>query len=689
MVKRFTFGKLIGISLALMLGCFATVELADVWITPPDMSAPQYSTRVLDRYGETLRLFTTDEGYWRLPVTLDQVDGDFQRLLLAYEDQRFYQHGGVDPLSMSRALLQFLSRGRVVSGGSTITMQLVRLLEPRPRTLQSKLVEIFRAWQIESRYSKQQILQRYLELAPYGGNIQGVAAASQFYFGKQPDFLTLDEKALLIALPQSPEVRRPDLHPVRARQTRDHVAEVLHQNGYISNKDYLRALSAEVPEQRVATPFIAPHLTERLRLLHPQQQKIQSSLDKSLQLTLQRLLTRRQQALPEGVTVAAMIVDNQSAEARAYVGSGDYFSSRFAGQVDMLTAIRSPGSTLKPFIYGMGFEQGIIHPQTIISDRDEAVAGYRPANFDGLYAGEMSIHDALIKSRNIPAIKVLDRIGPDRFQQRFDDIGVSLFLPEPDGQAGLPIALGGVGIRLEELISLYTAISQAGRHRQITYETAINASANSLLSHTAAWYLLDSLADALKPQGYLAEQNRKVAFKTGTSYGFHDAWSIGFNYEYTVAIWIGRPDGGFTPGLYGLKNATPVMLEAFALLPQSGLAGMLADKPDGLLLSAREQLPAELQVFGQAASALIQPIQYDRPKIRYPVDNSQIMLAKGQAIKIKASGGVAPYIWLENGRPVSQTENGEWQWCPEHAGQVTLAMIDANGKSDRVHLTLR
>ncbi len=640
---------------------------------PFDPATLDYSTEVTATDGETLRLYTTRDGYWRLPADSDKVDPRFIEMLLAYEDKRFSSHPGVDLPALARAAWQALVNGRFVSGASTLSMQTVRLLHPRPRTLVSKLIEMWQALRLERRLSKRQILDLYLSLTPYGGNLQGIRAASRFYFGKEPGFLTNAESALLVALPQSPEGRRPDRHPQAAKAARDSVLERMLLAGVLDEREAGEAGRQALPPQRLAAPRLAPHLADRLRAAEPGKQRILTSVDGSLQRRLQAIAERHQPALAQGVTLAALVLDNGSGAARAYLGSGDYLATRFPGQVDMVRALRSPGSTLKPFIYGMGFDAGFLHPDTLVNDRPGTTAGYAPGNFDHRYEGELSVREALRQSRNVPAVRVLQRLGPSRFVRTLEQAGVKLRLPDSVERPGLPVALGGVGISLEQLAALYASLAVQ--------------SANAPLSPVAAWYLTDILRDSPLPPGYLRSE-RGIAFKTGTSYGFRDAWALGYDADHTVAVWLGRPDGGYTPGLSGLHAAVPVMLEIFDQLPGSGLAPLLADAPDGVLRPAGGELPPGLRRLDALPGGARDGDS--GPRILYPPEGGEVEVAADGEVLLEIGGGRGPYHWLVNGRYLGQASaQRKLAWTPPAGGTVQLTVLDSTGRSDRVRFRVK
>src|SRR5215831_12960413 len=421
-----------------------------------------FSTLVVDRDGKLLRPYTTPEGRWRLPATRESVDPRFLELLFAYEDRRFSAHLGVDPLALGRALLQFVTNGRIVSGASTLTMQVARLLEPRAeRSLAAKLRQIVRAVEIERQLTKDDVLGLYLNLAPYGGNLEGIRAASLAYFGKEPRRLTLAESALLVALPQAPEARRPDRSGTAAARARDRVLDRVAAAGIVDAAEVARAKAEPVAAERKPMPMLAPHASDDAVAALPGRSLVRLTIDAPWQASLEQLARERARTLGPNISVAILAVDQATGETLARVGSADYFDAERSGQVDMTTAIRSPGSTLKPFIYGLGFEDGIIHPETLIEDRPVRYGAYAPENFDLTFQGTVSVRKALQMSLNVPAVAVLDRVGAGRFAARLRQAGGALVLPKGE-VPGLAMGLGGVGGRLSDLVMLYAALARLG-----------------------------------------------------------------------------------------------------------------------------------------------------------------------------------------------------------------------------------
>jgi len=673
-----------------------TVALAS-WVASlgplPFKEAREVSTTVVDRNGKLLRAFAMADGRWRLPVDAKtDVDPGYVALLLAYEDQRFYTHGGVDPWALGRAAFQLVTRGHIVSGGSTITMQLARLMEPRQRrSLYAKLHQIVRAIEIERKLSKDEILNLYLTLAPFGGNLEGVRAASIAYFGKEPKRLSLAEEALLVALPQSPETRRIDRHPKAGQAARDRVLDRMIEEGKVSAGDAAQAKAVPVPRFRHPMPLLAPHSAERAMATVKDAPLIHLTLDAGLQRTLETLARDRAAALGPDISVAIVALDNASGDILARVGSPDYFDARRAGQVDMTRAVRSPGSTLKPFIYGMAFEDGVVHPESLIDDRPVRFGSYAPENFDMTFQGTVSVRHALQMSLNVPAVALLDRVGASRMTSRLRQAGGHLTLPEGE-VPGLAMGLGGVGVTLQDLVQLYSGFPRLGSTvplQEIRQSGVKSPEPLRLMDRVAAWQVGNVLMGTPPPDN--AARNR-IAFKTGTSYGYRDAWSVGFDGRMTIGVWIGRPDGAPVPGLVGRSAAAPILFDAFA---RSGkLPAPLPKAPSGALIASNPKLPLPLRRF-RATGDLIDTSARRPLHIQFPLDGSRIdALAGGTgeagALPVKVAGGVLPMTVLVNGVAVGDVDGRRQRFVePPGPGFVRLTVMDATGAADTVVIRIQ
>ncbi|MET0709212.1 MAG: penicillin-binding protein 1C [Tardiphaga sp.] len=654
----------------------------------PLEQARQISTTVVDRNGKLLRAYAMADGRWRLPVIAKtSVDPTYLDLLRAYEDKRFLTHHGVDPLALGRAAFQLLTRGHIVSGGSTITMQLARLLEPRQqRSVGAKLRQAVRALQLEQQLSKDEILDLYLELAPFGGNLEGIRAASIAYFGKEPKRLSLAESALLVALPQSPETRRLDRHPGTARIARDRVLDRMVSEGRVSAADAVQAKAVAVPKLRKPMPVLAPHSADQATAKMRDMPIIKLSLDAGIQRALEGLARDRAAALGSNISIGLIAVDNDSGDVIAHVGSPDYFDDRRAGQVDMTRAVRSPGSTLKPFIFGLAFEDGFVHPDSLIEDRPIRFGSYAPENFDMTFQGTVTVRKALQLSLNVPAIALLDRVGASRLSSRLKQAGGNLVLPK-DEAPGLAMGLGGVGITLQDLVQLYAGLARGGSARPLREIMQANGGDDRetlrLMDPVAAWQVGNVLMGTPPPEN--AAHNR-IAFKTGTSYGYRDAWSVGFDGRMTIGIWVGRPDGAPVPGLVGRTAAAPILFDAFARTGKLPMA--LPKPPKGALIASNAKLPLPLRRF-RPFGELIRSSGEQALHIQFPLNGSRIDSSSGDnqlsALPVKVAGGVLPLTMLVNGVAVGEIDGRRQRLVdPPGPGFVRLTVMDAMGAADTV-----
>nr|WP_137110834.1 penicillin-binding protein 1C [Rhodobacter sp. SY28-1] len=656
----------------------------DVWIDatilPP--LAVEMSVEVLDRDGDLLRAYTVADGRWRLALPPDNVDPLYLKMLMAYEDKRFRDHAGVDWRSMTRAVLQAAWNGRIVSGGSTLTMQVARLLEEGTTgEVGGKLRQMRVALALERRLSKDQILQLYLYLAPFGGNLEGVRAASISYFGKEPKRLTPAEAALLVAIPQSPESRRPDRAADRAEAARDRVLARAVGEGVIDADEAEAARREVVPGLRKPFPAFAPHLADRSRDEAPQAGTHRLTLDRDLQKKLEALALESVEGKGERLQVAILVADHASGEILASVGSAGYQADLRQGFVDMTQALRSPGSTLKPLVYALAFDEGLGHPETMIDDKPMSFGAYAPQNFDKLYMGTIRMREALQLSRNIPVVELTDALGPAKLISAMEKAGMQPVFP--GDQPGLAIALGGVGVSLSDMVQLYGTLARGGVARPLIWRLdAEGAEGQRLVSEVAAWQVGDILAGLAPPPG--APSNR-LAYKTGTSYGHRDAWAIGFDGKHVVGVWMGRADGTPVPGAFGADVAAPVLFQAFNRL--KGKLDPQPPAPASTLLVANAELPLPLQRF-KSRSAVFEA-EADAPAVAFPPDGAEVeLLAAG--LKVKVAGGTAPFTWLADGVPVVVGSDArEAMLAMPGAGFVTLSVIDAEGRSDRVQVRVR
>ncbi len=568
----------------------ALLWLADrIWPLP--LPEDDLARVVLAEDGTPLWRFADANGVWRYPVQTGEVSPYYLDALLTYEDRWFYQHPGVNPLALVRATWQNLTGARVVSGGSTLSMQVARLLDPHSRTFHGKLRQLWRTAQLEWHLSKEQILNLYLNRAPFGGTLQGVAAASWAYLGKSPAQLTHAEAALLAVLPQAPSRLRPDRHPQRAQEARDKVLRRLAEFQVWPQSAVDEALEEPLLLAPRLEPSLAPLLARRLN--RPDSPPlIRTTLDATLQRRLEDLLLGWRARLPEHTSAAILVVEEETMAVRAYLGSVDINDTKRFGHVDMISALRSPGSTLKPFLYGMALDDGLIHSESLLQDVPRRYGDYRPGNFSMGFTGAVPASTALSSSLNLPAVQLLEAYGPKRFAAQMRIGGVPLALPAL-AEPNLALILGGAGSRLEDLVSGYSAFARDGKSATLRLQPDDTLRERPMLSPGSAWIIRRILSGQARPdRDPRAElvQRPVLAWKTGTSYGFRDAWAIGVGPRYLIGVWIGRPDGTPVPGQFGLASAAPLMLQVHDVLTnrdsQRGISAAVKPVPANVGVAA-------------------------------------------------------------------------------------------------------
>jgi penicillin-binding protein 1C len=534
------------------------------------LNRPQ-SIAVYSEGGELLNVHISRDDFWRIQCDLDDIPVFARKTLINYEDRWFYVHPGFNPVALVRAFISNIREGKTVSGGSTITMQVARIIEPKPRTLKSKVIELFRAIQLERRYSKNEILEFYFNLAPYGGNIEGIGSASWFYFGKPPSMLSKSEILALVGLPNSPARLRPDIHPNASRNHRDKLARLMMNQGLISQEDCADIISDPVPETRIERPQNALHIGEYAKSRYGHDAQVKTTIDYRMQLMCENLLKTHVQPLMdyEITNGAIVIIENKTRKVKAMVGSRDFFDSVTSGQVNGALAPRSPGSALKPFIYAAAIDEGLVSPKIMLNDVPVNYSGYKPVNYDRKYRGGVSMEDALKDSLNVPAVNLHYQMN-DRFYRFLKDAGITT-LDKPWEHYGLPIVLGGCEVNLLELTNLYASLACGGVYQPyiLTGREEYNPP-KQIISPEASYIISEILADINRPElpncwEYSINQT-KIAWKTGTSYGNHDAWSIGYNPDFTVGIWIGNFSGKESEKLIGKEVAAPLLFDIFNLI---------------------------------------------------------------------------------------------------------------------------
>ena len=554
-------------ALLILLALFMLLLIGDR-LFPLPLQQPEPARVVVAEDGTPLWRFADRNGIWRYPVTVDDVSPYYLQALLTYEDRWFWHHPGVNPLAIIRAAWQDIIGGEIISGGSTLTMQVARLIDPQPRTFAGKMHQVWRAFQLEWHLSKREILTIYLNRAPFGGTIEGIGAASWTWLGKPPSAMTRSEAALMAVLPQAPSRLRPDRWPLRAQAARNKVLQRMIDYQVWSLPQVEEIFAEPVWLAPRQMPELAPLLARRLIALSPRQ-KVTSTIDASMQRQLEAMAQGWKNQLPPRTSMAVMVVDHRNMKVRAYLGSVDLNDDSRFGHVDMISSIRSPGSVLKPFVYGLAIDDGLIHAESLLQDVPRRFGDYRPGNFDTGFHGPVSASEALSRSLNLPAVQLLDAYGPKRLTAALRNVGLRLRFPaavEPN----LSLVLGGTGARMDEIVAAYSAFARHGNAAQLRFLPEQQLEQRALMSPGAAWVIRRILAGEAQPQpdGQLPAVV-PLAWKTGTSYGYRDAWAIGLNARYLIGVWVGRPDGTPVAGQYGNASAIPVMNQVSNLLMSS------------------------------------------------------------------------------------------------------------------------
>jgi len=657
--------KLGGIISRTLLWTLGPIFLGLVWLYsysgPISFQRLQYSPYLLDSQGEFMHILLARDDRYRIKATRSDADGHYLDLLLAYEDSRFYRHSGVDWLAMARAVAQFGIHGYVVSGGSTLTMQTVRLLEPKSRTIWNKVDEIRKAIHLERENTKDEILSMYLSLAPFGGNIEGVQMASRSWFDKWAKDLTPSEAALLVALPQSPESRRPDRYRAAAKSARNRVLERAFNKGIITRQYMDSAVLSPIPSRLHPLPKHSPHLVWKRALNNIPTPE--STLNGEWQRRINAIA--KDVSLDYGVNMGILVVESKTGNILSYVGSQEYLDFSNHGAVDYIEAVRSPGSSLKPFIYALAESDRVIHYEMLIKDEAVNMSGYRPQNMNKNNQGNVTIKEALQRSLNIPAVKVLQRYGPLKFKAKLSQAGINL----RNGD-GLPIALGGAGVTLWELVQLYGSLANGGEVLSLHAEPVgdLNHPVSKLLTSNSAaqtnWILSHNVGGNSRLHG--SHRSQDLVYKTGTGPGGSDALSIGTNGKYTVGVWIGTHDGSHKAGNTGYDKAVPVMNRIFDILPQGRIeVSQPAQPPNGLLhFEKRDE---------------------SKLKVLYPVDDSVIVMRNNMA-RVPLSLPTAHYpivVKINNSELLVLRERSDFMEFDKPGGYA-LSIVDSDGRSANI-----
>ncbi|MEN8121019.1 MAG: penicillin-binding protein 1C [Bacteroidota bacterium] len=564
-IKKTPFG--IRISGWVILFIFASFFLLNLFF--PVQLKTDYSNIVIAADSTVIHVYLSSDEKWRMKTELSEITPLLRKAIIFKEDKYFYFHPGVNVLAIFRALFNNIAQNKRTSGASTITMQVARLLNPKERTYSNKLIETFRALQLELHYSKDEILQMYLNLAPYGGNIEGVKAASLLFFEKAPNHLSLAELTALSIIPNRPNSLILGKDNDTIIEIRNKWLKRFEKAGLFSKQDIKDAINEPLLAKRHNAPKMAPHFSRRMKNMHIEKANIYTHLDLKKQLKIEHLVKNYINRLYNRniKNASVFIIDNDKSSVITYVGSADFNNTEDAGQVDGIKAIRSPGSTLKPFLYALVFDKGIITPKLKLTDVPVNYSGYEPHNYDSEYHGLVSVNNALTNSLNVVAVKILDQYKSYKFVNELKKLNFKQ-IKKDEKKLGLSVILGGCGVTLEELTGLYHAFANNGVYTEFNWlqNDSLNSGFN-IISQESGYMLTDILTQVTRPDLPLEWQNSadlpKVAWKTGTSYGRKDAWSIGYNKNYTIGVWVGNFSAEGVQELSGSETAAPLLFEIF------------------------------------------------------------------------------------------------------------------------------
>jgi penicillin-binding protein 1C len=674
---------------------------------------------VVSADGTPLRNYPSRDGIWRYPVTPAQVSPRYLETLLTYEDRWFYWHPGVNPVALARAGWQWATNRRIVSGGSTLTMQTARLIDPQlagkpSRTISAKLRQAWRAVQLEMHYSKDEILSLYLTHAPMGGIVEGVEMGSRLWLGKPASDLSPAEAAMLTALPQAPSRLRPDRHPQAAQVARDKVLDRMVERGRWTAEAVADAKIENVIAPPLRARWLAPLAAQRLLLeaggarRRPGERPplVASTLDADMQASVERMLLDRVDNLPPKVSMAVLVMDNDSLEIKAYAGSADFSDDSRYAHVDMVRGVRSPGSTLKPFLYAQALDEGLIHSESLLIDAPLSFGGYAPGNFQAAFSGPISVAQALQRSLNVPAVDLLDRVGPVSFASVMLAGGVRLRLPA-GAEPNLSLILGGGGTTLEELVGAYRALARGGLSGRPRLRPEQPRVESRMMSAGAAWIVRDILESGGHPDRPFYEsgnQGRRLAWKTGTSFGFRDAWSVGVTDRWTIGVWVGRPDGTPNPGFFGANVAAPLLQDIVAALPEGApqprirpatVQAVVTCWPLGYRLGSgptdacpeqraawalNDTVPPSFAGYADVTQGPLRLGGVSAGAVLRPVPGSRQV-----ALDVDAQGAEGEVWWMLDGRVVNHGAAAHpFKLVLARDGRYTLTVMDTKGRHDSV-----
>jgi penicillin-binding protein 1C len=536
-----------------------------------------YSRIVYSKEGQILHVTLSSDQKWRIQAHLSEIPERTKQILLYKEDKYFYYHFGINPISVCTSLLSNIISGKRLSGASTITMQVARLLQPKSRTYSNKIIEMFRALQLEFLFSKDEILEMYCNLLPYGGNYEGIKTASFFYFQKPVANLSLAQVVAMTIIPNKPTSLRlqEGNNSIVAQRTK--WLESLKYDDIITLNEFQEAKYEPFEPRKSKLPNFAPHFSTRLSIRYPRTTEIHSTLDARIQQLASTLTKNYSNRLHSQsiFNASVIIIDNKTSSVIAYVGSNNFYDTLHAGQVDGITATRSPGSTLKPLLYAKAFEAGLVTPKKMMLDIPINYSGYVPENLDLSYRGMVTMEDALINSLNIPAVNLLAEYGLERFLNDLDKAQMKTVLKQRK-KLGLSVILGGCGTSLEELTTLFSIFAKKGTYSPLNFLRTESQQIDTtrVLQEESAYILSTMLASLTRPDLPTSVESNiaipRISWKTGTSYGKRDAWSIGYNKQYTIGVWVGNFNGTGVPTISGAQSATPLLFELFSSLQYRG-----------------------------------------------------------------------------------------------------------------------
>ena len=528
-----------------------------------------YSQIVTASDGTVIHAFLTKDQKWRMMTEQKEISPQLKKAILYKEDKWFYYHYGINPFALMRAGFNNLFHLKRTSGASTITMQVARMLQPKGRTYSNKIVEMFRATQLEMHYSKDEILQMYLNLVPYGGNIEGIKAASILYFGRMPDKLSLAQITTLAVIPNRPVSLKPGKKNDAVVDARNKWLKKMQHDKTFSQRDIEDALHEPLEAQRQEAPHSVPHFALRMKQLYPGKPIIKTSLNRFSEEKITAIAYNYSKRIKSYNinNSAVLVINNKTGKVEAYLGSPDASDDEHNGQVDGVTAVRSPGSTLKPLVYALAFDNGLATPKTVIADVPVNFDGYSPENFNSKFNGNVTVEKSLAYSLNIPAVKTLNQLGVVTLVDKLKQAGFRQVMKD-EKKLGLSTVLGGCGVSLEELTDLYATFAHEGNFSELKYLNDDTSHHSIRLVSSAASFMISEILTTLTrpdlPNNYQSSMHvPKIAWKTGTSYGRKDAWSIGYNMDYTVGVWVGNFSGDGVPELTGADMATPLLFEIF------------------------------------------------------------------------------------------------------------------------------